>query len=1458
MLRPEALHSTGRTRLKARSSGALSRLPKPLADALLTPSREFSPTAIWWWSGEPLTRARLRWQLERLVEGGVWNLVVLNLAPSGPLFGSDADDPPFLSEAWWELLDGVCEDAASLGARLWLYDQLGFSGADLQARLVQERGEFAGLWLGERPGGAIEERGFDYLGVEACATLLDRIHGEVERRLGRWLGSTIAGFFQDELPALPTWSRGFEVAFEAQHGYALDASLLWEPGVGGGRGDASGGGARARAAERARRDWQLTRAALAEEAFFKPLNAWHDRHGLICGCDQQDPARAGRPVEGAQLYADYARTHRWFGAPGSDHHGDARIHASLAHLYERPRVWIEAFHSSGWGGTLEETFDWLVPWLRGGATLYNPHAVYASTKAGWWEWAPPATDWRQPYWRHHRVFADAVARLCQTLSLGRHRCDFAVLLPTADAQAGALPDGTVSEAAAGAQRTYVELVGDMAWFDQRPGALDRIGRDADVIDDDSLQRAVIDAGGGAEEARLRVAEEAYGAIVLPACTVVEDATAGRLAQFAEAGGVVVAVGGAPERAVGAACADRGAVGADCGADGADRGADGAPGLARLRAAFERGLATVVPEGDDAALAAALAAVAAVAESDAPMLVREVDGTLVTFLTAAAPSATRVAVDAPEERGVGFGWLHPQIDFDRSRYAPAARVRVRGEHAQALLVSPFDGSARVVAGAPAGDGTSFEVPFDDGPAALLLVPPAAATGAEAPVAPPPVHATAPEADRSADAAMPETGPPAGATLALPATWACELVPTLENDWGDLACPAAPGAPPLERWAMRWRVERDGEDGARDGWADPAHDDAAPASGWAAAHATFGPGASWCGPAAPESLPDPSRGDIAPADPGALAEAGTPAEAGAPAEAGSPDPAPADADVAADPAASPGAAPSLPWREAVWSRSRGIHKDLLHQHGTLGPKGHVPEEFLDFGAVGAGEAVHVRARVTLPPETDGVLAIGAAAAKRLWLDGAELALDDAGHLAFATFAIGTGCHLIDLRLTADDDLDHLRAHLAIVRADAVDRYRRPEWIAAVPAASGPAPGEPTPAPAAAAPGVPAPSEVALDLPLRAKPGRAVVQVAAYAPCALRINGAVVGRQGGFDPYAEQDVPRVRRFDVTEALRAGDNELAVELPAPAAGEPLPAVLVDAQIDDRVVCSGAGWRGRVGAEPTEIVARRAQAGDPASLHLTRRPHPLPGASWLDPDADDDSVLPLPLAVPRERIWSAGATPSEQGRVEWLRFAIPPGTTAIDVRAEGEATLFVDGAEQAGLTLDPSPRTRLGALRIATRPGFERGAALLEPIRFEVGPGEIALGDWERVGLPEYSGGLRYRATVDLHDLAPGEPPADPARSDAPPADARSSTTLDLGAVRGTAEVRVNGVDCGTRICAPYRFDVTEALRNGANDVDVLVLGTLGPYLDAVSPTHFVFDGQRTTGLCGPVTLYTTGSNND
>ena len=90
------------------------------------------------------------------------------------------------------------------------------------------------------------------------------------------------------------------------------------------------------------------------------------------------------------------------------------------------------------------------------------HAVYYSTRGGWWEWAPPSTCWRQPYWRHYAQFAHAISRLCGILSEGTHVADIGVLFPTTTVQAGLTPDGATA-AADRAEKTYLQLVGVMHW-----------------------------------------------------------------------------------------------------------------------------------------------------------------------------------------------------------------------------------------------------------------------------------------------------------------------------------------------------------------------------------------------------------------------------------------------------------------------------------------------------------------------------------------------------------------------------------------------------------------------------------------------------------------------------------------------------------------------------------------------------------------------------------------------------------------------------------------------------------------------------------------------------------------------------------------------------------------------------------------------------------------------------------
>jgi hypothetical protein len=197
---------------------------------------------------------------------------------------------------------------------------------------------------------------------------------------------------------------------------------------------------------------------------------------MLCGYDQN--IRNADPLRGESYYVDYFKTMRHYSAPGQDQAGDAKPHQSIAELYNRPRVWMEAFHSSGWGQTLEDIITNLHPWMADGATLYDPHAIYYSTHGSFWEWAPPDTGWRQPYFVHNKVLADYVSRLCYMLSQGRHVADIALVHPATTVHAcNGLAKS--NRGAHDARNTY--------WTIQRALRKDKI--DYIIIDEDSINRA---------------------------------------------------------------------------------------------------------------------------------------------------------------------------------------------------------------------------------------------------------------------------------------------------------------------------------------------------------------------------------------------------------------------------------------------------------------------------------------------------------------------------------------------------------------------------------------------------------------------------------------------------------------------------------------------------------------------------------------------------------------------------------------------------------------------------------------------------------------------------------------------------------------------------------------------------------------------------------------------------------
>jgi hypothetical protein len=98
---------------------------------------------------------------------------------------------------------------------------------------------------------------------------------------------------------------------------------------------------------------------------------------------------------------------------------------------------------------------------------------------------------------------------------------------------------------------------------------------------------------------------------------------------------------------------------------------------------------------------------------------------------------------------------------------------------------------------------------------------------------------------------------------------------------------------------------------------------------------------------------------------------------------------------------------------------------------------------------------------------------------------------------------------------------------------------------------------------------------------------------------------------------------------------------------------------------------------------------------------------------------------------------------------------------------------------------------------------------------------------------------------------------------DLKAKTWIDLGAFTNIAEVKINGINCGTLWTAPYRLDISNAIKNGENQITIEVTNTWANRLigDSKLPENkritkttapFRLEGKplNPAGLLGPVTI--------
>lgn len=530
---------------------------------------------LWWWEGDRMSKKRVTWQLETLAAQGVKSVCPIQRSPG-------RCDPQSFSPKWWGMFVFVHEECQRLGMTLWAYDQVGYGHygwlekAAAKAKdtrtsrivfLTAEGGPDKPIRLG-LPGGqligaraypvkndlASSEGSIDlrdaakdstlewvptdgnwrvavsvavpYLSFQqsraAADTFIDMFYGQIERRLGKEaMGKSFVGIFQDEHPRTPRDIHTEELAetFRRRFGYDIARAipaLHFDVGP---------------QTPKYRTDFFDAYLAVDERNYWKRVYDWTRKRGLLTSYDNWGRRNIHRASDG---YIDYFRTQRWFSAPGYDDAGqrplternyyDTKIAASIARLYRRPRVWAEAFHSSGWGRTTEQTLAWLSTNYAFGANLYDEHGLYYSARASTWEHAAPDPHWRQPYWCYYKTLSDWVARMSYLMSQGTQVVDVAVHYPVVSLLAGEPP------------RTKGP---NYNLFMRLSRTLYDAAIDNDIADDDSI------LAGSIKDGMLFMGGNGYRALVFGPETTARRSVLEKVLRLAESGGTVTFFGRLP-------------------------------------------------------------------------------------------------------------------------------------------------------------------------------------------------------------------------------------------------------------------------------------------------------------------------------------------------------------------------------------------------------------------------------------------------------------------------------------------------------------------------------------------------------------------------------------------------------------------------------------------------------------------------------------------------------------------------------------------------------------------------------------------------------------------------------------------------------------------------------------------------------------------------------------------------
>jgi hypothetical protein len=543
----------------------------------INPPKGYGEVPFYWWQGDTLTRERLLWQLDQL-KGKAISSLQINYShrdSGGISYGlSNPSRPALFTDEWWTLFKWFAKEAQKRDMSVSLSDYtLGIGQGFCMDDAIKQNPELNGsiiksytkiisgsgnlkfpenllsltaFRLNEdssfiintrinllsqlknssllydfgnetwKVTGVFQERlipSFDPMNPQSGKAYNQNFFERFEKALSEKGTGELNFFFSDELNFRVSdnlWNNYFAEEFRKRKGYDiipyLDALFVDIGSI----------------TPKIRLDYNDVVVSLSEENFFKPVYQWHQERGMIFGCDH-----GGRGKSVAE-FGDYFRTQRWNQGPGSDQpllQKDiikAKVASSIAHLYGRPRVWLEGFHSSGWGTSSANVTDAIFADFVAGYNLLSFHGLYYSTMGGWWEWAPPDNHFRMPYWSQIDPLMKCIQRLSYLLSQGYHSCDVAIIYPAEPVIAGMDGKKSVSLAFETGEKLYDK------------------GIDFDFIDFESLGRSEV------KDQELIVSGEKYKVLIVPSMRAIRFSSLKKIEEFKRSGGIVVNIGELPE------------------------------------------------------------------------------------------------------------------------------------------------------------------------------------------------------------------------------------------------------------------------------------------------------------------------------------------------------------------------------------------------------------------------------------------------------------------------------------------------------------------------------------------------------------------------------------------------------------------------------------------------------------------------------------------------------------------------------------------------------------------------------------------------------------------------------------------------------------------------------------------------------------------------------------------------